>query len=525
MFGISKKINSVIIVDIGSKLKLLKVELKRKARINALKVIELPEENRDELILSSLRGFIKENHIRHKNVILKPCLSELLIKRIQLPSMPESELPEAVKWQIKEDINFDLSKAIIDFSIVKRTTGDDGSKTLDVMCAVAQEEEIRSQVLLLKKLGLNCLSVGLLPFGYASLFKEYQRNVEGKCMGALHLEDDVCYIAVYKNNKLEFCRDLPLSINTLKESLKDMLVSEKGKIELSDNESQEVLFEAGIPFEGDSTYKNKLSSVQILSMLRPILERLIVEIKRSISYYNSQFQGDEVDRILVVGKASKIPNLDRYLSKELSLDVEKVPILDQLKNSNVEDFDALLESYADLGLAFNYRESINLLPYEFRSESIERFERLSLRWIVFIAVLLLSVSYFFSWVGVESYQKRLNNAKLHLEVLNEVKQKKSTVDTLINFLTQMRTSEPPVAALLNNLSNITTEELFLDRFLLKRESKSGEMSGTVKSSKENPDVILTNLIRDMESSSYFTDANISSLKKSTQENVEILSFT
>ena len=524
MVSLSKKIGSVIVVDISSKLTLLNVELKGRIKVSALKSVELTENKEDEIVLKSIQGFIQENNIRHKNAILRPSLDSLLIKRIQLPAVPENELPEAIKWQLKEDISFDLSKAVLDFSIIKKTDKEDGSKVLDIMCALAQEQEIKRWVLLLKQLGLRCLSVGLLPFGYEKIIKRYITQEKEKTTGILHLADDICFIALYKDSNLEFYRELPISVNRLKQSLTGVLVSDKGKIKLSDDEVDEVLFNVGIPQE-DTVYKDKISSIQILSMLRPILERLAVEIKRSLTYYGSQFQGGGVDKILISGSAVRIHNLDKFLSKELPLSIDKLSLEDKIKVSSGVDSQVFAQKYASFGLALDYDEGISVLPYEFRTEKIEKLEKISLRWIAFITFLLLIVSFIFAKGGVVSYQKRLENAKLHLNVLSEVKDTKTKIDELNSFIMEVRNLEPPIGQMLKKLSNIALKGLFIINFSLDCDSKIGAITGFVKSVIGNPDIILTQFVGVMEDTAYFSEVTISSVEKRMQEDVEITEFS
>ena len=164
-----EKPNSVIVVDIAGELALLNVDLHPKLKITASKIISLPKDKRDKVVLESLSNFIRENSILHKNAILKPSLDSLFIKRLRLPNIPEAELSEAVKWQVKEELSFDLSKGIIDFLVLDQRSLEDGSKMLDIICAAAGEDEVGAQVSLLKQAGLNCLAVIPLPFAYAKL--------------------------------------------------------------------------------------------------------------------------------------------------------------------------------------------------------------------------------------------------------------------------------------------------------------------------------------------------------------------
>ncbi|MFC1755233.1 pilus assembly protein PilM, partial [Thermoproteota archaeon] len=204
-----KKRDSIIVVDIGSKLTLIDVSPKGRLRVNALESVGLSKEINQDFALNYISSFIKENNIRNKNVILKLRLKSLFIKRIQLPAIPDSELPEAIKWKVKDEVSFDISEAELGFSVIKKSTKDDGAKVVDLICVLAKEKEVRGQVLLLKQAGLNCLSAELLPFGYARLVEKYFMQAQDETLGVLHLAHDRCFIALYKNAKLSFYRELP----------------------------------------------------------------------------------------------------------------------------------------------------------------------------------------------------------------------------------------------------------------------------------------------------------------------------
>ncbi len=290
--NLSKKVAAAIVIDISSKLALLNIELKPEIKVTALKISELPPDKTSEFIVNSLNSFIQENKIKHNYAILKAPQELLFIKRIQLPAVPENELTEAIKWQIKEDLPFELNQAVWAYTVVKKQIKADGAKTLEIMCVLAKEEEIKNKVLLLKQAGLKCLSVGVLPFFYIKLIERCSQAQRSSQQGILHLEDNLCYLAVYKDKKLEFYRELPISILKLKQALSGTLVSDRGKFELSAKEADNLLFSAGIP---DSEAVDKVSANQILALLRPVLERLAQEIKRSLDYYLAELAGHRLN--------------------------------------------------------------------------------------------------------------------------------------------------------------------------------------------------------------------------------------
>ena len=516
--------NSVIVIDIGSKLTLLNVELKGRIKISAFKSVDLPKEKNQEVVLKAMQDFISANNIRQKNAILRPTLSSLFIKRLQMSAVPDKELAEAIKWQIKESVPYDLSGAILDYSINKKTVREDGVKLLDVICAVAQTEEVKNWVLLLKQAGLSCLFVGLIPFGYEKIIPRQAKEEKGSASCVLHMDDDNCYVFIYQDNKLDFYRELPISINKLREAMKVVLASNAGKIELLPNEIEEILFKVGMPKE-DYVYNAKINAAQILSMLRPVWERLIMEIKRSFIFYQSQFNTVQVKNVIIAGALTNIAGVEDFLGKELPYKIDKIYLGDKVELPQDIDAAAVSQINACLGLTIDYKNSLNLLPYEFRTEKIETVQKASIRWVAFIVFLLFTSSFILAKASINSYNRRLDNARLYLNVLSEVKDTKAKIDQLDNFIGGLKNSHYPLAGMLKKLSNIAPADLFILDFSLDSDSASGSMKGFVKNRDNSPNTILTQFINNMKKSIYFSEVSIISAEKGNYEGVEVTNFS
>ena len=53
-----------------------------------------------------------------------------------------------------------------------------------------------------------------------------------------------------------------------------------------------------------------------------MLEKLVAEIGRSLDYYRSQFNEEQIDRVLLTGGGANLKNIVSYLGNELRLPVE-----------------------------------------------------------------------------------------------------------------------------------------------------------------------------------------------------------
>jgi type IV pilus assembly protein PilM len=61
---------------------------------------------------------------------------------------------------------------------------------------------------------------------------------------------------------------------------------------------------------------------QIADAITPVLGELVTELRRSLDYYRSRPQGQEVSRLILCGGTASLPGLDRFLRDQLGLPVE-----------------------------------------------------------------------------------------------------------------------------------------------------------------------------------------------------------
>lgn len=520
---LSKKTLGYIIIDISSsQIKLFSVETKTGIKISVSKIIDFPAEQKDKFILDSLQNFIKDNNISHKDVILIPQLSSYLIKRLELPLVPKEEIPKAIMWQIKDESGFDLSKVALDYQLISKKEKD-GAELLDINCVVLPQDEIIRQVLLLKELDLTCVLVSLAVFGYPKIIKRYRKDLETSTVGVLHLDEENCHISVYKNGVLDFYRELPITIKKFRNSLSDVLITDKGPVQLSAEEINNILFNEGVPLE-ETVVASKIGASQILAMLRPDLERLQQEIKRSLVYRETQFQASKVELLLISGKAIKIPNLDRFLREEISLETEAFAVTQGPEVEQGADKDLVQVNLSLIGLCLDVENSINLLPYEFRTERIEMAQKLSIRWVALFVFALFMVYLVLAKVEIGLHQKRLSNSQGYLKILYQVKFAKEKLDKFTSFINETRGQEVAISDILKVLSNITSPGIYFENFSVNNENKNGSISGVIKSNDNSSDALLVKLTDGMNESGYFKDINITSVEKSSDTGDGVAKF-
>jgi Tfp pilus assembly protein PilN len=154
-------------------------------------------------------------------------------------------------------------------------------------------------------------------------------------------------------------------------------IDSSGEPELIYERAEGIKEEMGIPSERDQetlrkaqdaaqqAKDTKLSKISFL--VRPVLEKLAAEIGRSLEYYRSLFNAEQLDRLLLTGGGANLRNIVSYLAGELQLPVEHFnPLEKSLFDSKKIDVQ-LLDQMGSIftiaaGIALPEPKRIELLP-------------------------------------------------------------------------------------------------------------------------------------------------------------------
>ena len=121
----------------------------------------------------------------------------------------------------------------------------------------------------------------------------------------------------------------------------------------------------GAHFERPTDKSVDFSKVSFL--IRPVIERLVAEIGRSLDYYKNQFNVERIDKVILTGGGAHLKNLVSYLESELQLPVEHFnPLKETLFDSKKIDVPFLDQTGSAFtiatGVALSEPIRIELLP-------------------------------------------------------------------------------------------------------------------------------------------------------------------
>jgi type IV pilus assembly protein PilM len=472
--GIGAKAANLIGLDIGFK------------AFRAVRIRKIGEEFSvlDKLIgnIEELEKFPGKMDVKDEEKLCVNLNSEgTVVKRLSIPVMPQEEIESALKWELKEQVEFDIDKAKIRFYTLGEKESEDGVKKIELIVFAYKESDVESRVKQLKDIGLNVQHVLPLDFAMAKYLSNSKIMPENEKAAIVDIGSAKTIISIIEKGRVSFTREIAIGGDTITEAMTGVIMSEKGKIELSREDAEKMKIEYGIP-----------KDIKMLAMIRPILEKLAGQIKGSLEYYEQHFYEAGVKKIILAGNGSRLKGLGEYISRE----------------TGVEILTILPEEASAIGLALSMDLSLNMLPEKFRSEDKKALKKFSVKMIAAVLGFILLFSYALLCIKTVNFRKYADIQKQHWDNLQEIKALKDEIIVYSSGIGEIAPNGINAGNTMKQISNMILPDIALDRITIDNKEPNVKIGGVVLKQDS-----LTGFMSKLESYPMFRDVKLSFSEK------------
>lgn len=514
--GIFKK-DYIIGLDIGTSSVKIVQFAKKEDGLYLIKA-DLKEIKEEKDVIPALKDLSRGIDLKKSEVIVTINCSKTAIKIVKAPYMPKSELRDGISLEAKNYFLFPIDDSLLDYEILGDTV-EKGARKYEVAVAVSPKATIDKYLSLLAKAGIKPDSFVPIPYAMQKL-AERLYGVDRKdttavvIIGKFHAE-----LVIFKGKDLVFSRKIPVAGEDFTKAMTGVLVSERGKTELSLGEAEKIKKDVGIPSENESKIiDDKISATQILSMLRTPLEQLVNEIERCFDYYREKSGGGKIETLALFGGGASLGGLIKHLSSELGIEVRLGDVLEGLKiepNALCERDKISYRLGLATGAALTEGKGINLLPPEIKEETKRVVKRGVIEAVATAVILISALLYIGMRIQLGNFEKRISVAKLELSSL-QPQFKQAEAQHLANMIL---VDEPHWEDIFKELSNLIPREIYLTDMRM----ENGVITIEGIASSERGEQILSGFISTLEKGIFKSVklVNIKDLKDRTGNEFEI----
>jgi type IV pilus assembly protein PilM len=265
-----------------------------------------------DLAAETIRQLFKSSHIKEKNVAVSIGGYSVIVKKINVQSMPEEQLQETIHFEAEQYIPFDISDVNLDFQILGEN--ENNPHQMSVFLVAAKKEMVNAYINLVTLAGLNPCIIDVEAFALQNIF-EVICETQNENVALIDIGASKTSLNILKGTSSVFMRDVALGcmqINQKIMSLSDCSYEQAELIKL-----------------GESS--NKISAEELKEIVTTVVSDWCTEIRRALDFFYANYPDDKIKRIILSGGGANIEEFRQLLASNAATAVETLNPLKKLR--------------------------------------------------------------------------------------------------------------------------------------------------------------------------------------------------
>ena len=253
-------------------------------------------------VSSAITKIFNENNIKSKAVATSVSGHSVIVKRIPMATMDDSELAASISTEAAQHIPFDIADVNVDYQILSEDSG----PQMDVLLVAVKKDKILNYTNVLSLAGKTPAVVDIDAFALQNCYEYNYQPHHDTTVALLNLGASVMNINIVKGTTPLFTRDVSVGGNQYTDSLQKEL-----DLSFDDAESLKLGNKVGTVSEDAK-----------MPILQQVTEIIVLEIQKTFDFFRATAAGEHIERIYLAGGSAKVPGLMEALRQEFSLPVE-----------------------------------------------------------------------------------------------------------------------------------------------------------------------------------------------------------
>ena len=321
LFG---KKDTLVGLDIGSRsVKLAEIsESKNGLKLKRFGMADIPAGAIEDGAISDpetaagiIRQLFKSTNVKETNVAVSIGGYSVIVKKINVQTMPEEQLQETIHFEAEQYIPFDISDVNLDFQILGEN--ENNPNQMSVFLVAAKKEMVNDYINLVTLAGLNPCIIDVEAFALQNVF-EANYDVQDENVALIDIGASKTSLNILKGNSSVFMRDVALGCLQINQKIMSLLDCSYDQAELH---------KFGEP-------SAKMSGEELRQITTSVVTDWCMEIRRALDFFYTNYPDDQIKRIILSGGGANIEEFRKLLASESSAVVE---ILDPFKKLALDE--------------------------------------------------------------------------------------------------------------------------------------------------------------------------------------------
>ncbi|WP_193788996.1 type IV pilus assembly protein PilM, partial [Zavarzinella formosa] len=334
------------------------------------KILSQPDANPDELTREALEKFLERNPVKGDMVAMSVPGQSGLARFVKLPPVEEKKIGDIVKFEAKQQIPFPLDEVVWDFQKISDGVVTDGFAIDTEIGLFAMKRDMISRFIgHFLNVKMEVHTVQMAPLALVN-FLTYEMMKRGgpdgepappaapgkkKCVVGMDIGTDGSNLVITDAARIIWQRPIPIGGNHFTRALTKEL---------------KLTFAKAEHLKRNAAKSPELAN--ILKALKPVLTEFVGEVQRSLGYFTNTHRDAQIEYLVGMGSAFRLPGLQKFLAEKLQLDVRKPAKFARITGEAVTGAPVFMENLLSYPVAYGLaiqglgvaRLATNLLPPE-----------------------------------------------------------------------------------------------------------------------------------------------------------------
>ncbi|MEE8496948.1 MAG: type IV pilus assembly protein PilM [Acidimicrobiia bacterium] len=261
------------------------------------------------IVTDTIKGLMATAGVKTKRVATAVGGRDVIIKKVTMDRMKETEAREMIRWEAEQHVPFDMDSVELDFQILDPEG--DGLQMI-VLLVAAKRQLVETKMALLAEAGLEASIIDVDAFALHNAFELNYPDAQQGVVGLVNIGHEITNVNILEEGLPVLTRDIPVGTRRFREDMQ----RERG---ISAEEADQLL---------QGFERNEL--------LDPFLEtrgeELAVGIERAAAFLQSASRSSAgLTRLYTTGGGARVPGLNRVLADRLRMPVQLANPVERLR--------------------------------------------------------------------------------------------------------------------------------------------------------------------------------------------------
>ena len=277
------------------------------------------------LVSETVRGLFQDLGMKGTDVVTAIGGHDVIIKKIEMDRMKESDAREVIRWEAEQHVPFDIKSVELDFQILDP---DGPGSQMQVLLVAAKRELVDNKVGLLQDAGVNPVIIDIDAFALHNAFQHNYPDSSDGIIALVNVGHETTNVNILDDGVPILTRDIPFGSRKIREDLQ----RERG---LTAEQAEDVVQARETVHDLDSFVESSADEVA-------------VGIERASAFLMTREDGDSVGRIFLSGGGARIPGMAETLGRRMNVATELVNSFERVPVQSAAAGDISIEEAAPM---------------------------------------------------------------------------------------------------------------------------------------------------------------------------------